>query len=311
VKIQLSPYTLVLKNPLGRAQTGTRHGTLLRVEFPEGPGYADLHPWPEIGDVPIEEQLDLLKSGRHTALTRRTLEFAKRDAEARARKVSLLAGLSIPPSHYLVTESGTQEAINAYETGFRFFKLKLSPDLELAEKRFSSLCKALPAEARIRLDFNELLELEAFHQFLTRIDTTRIDFVEDPAPWTQNGWGKASVRLALDRNVGLANAEAWPEVVIVKPALNDPKTLTGSNRKLVVTSYLDHPLGQASAALIAAEFARDLPAAIETCGLLTHWAYETNDFSALLRNSGPRLLAPEGTGLGFDSVLARQNWREL
>ena len=74
----------------------TRRGALVRV----GNGFADVHPWPELGDAPLERQLTMLARGETTALTRRSLELARIDSDARARSVSLFAGLTIPLSHW-------------------------------------------------------------------------------------------------------------------------------------------------------------------------------------------------------------------
>ena len=44
-----------------------RRGALIRV----GSGFADFHPWPELGDEPLETQLAKLARGETTPLTRR------------------------------------------------------------------------------------------------------------------------------------------------------------------------------------------------------------------------------------------------
>jgi len=63
-------YTLKPRRPLSAlAGARPREGALLRV----GEGFADVHPWPELGDAPLDEQLALLSHGQTTPLTRRSL----------------------------------------------------------------------------------------------------------------------------------------------------------------------------------------------------------------------------------------------
>src|SRR5437763_8510701 len=88
-------YELVPKRRLSPI-AGRREGALIRV----GSGFADVHPWPELGDEPLGAQLDLLRSGKTTTLTRRSLELAKIDGDARERGFNLFAGLQIPRSHW-------------------------------------------------------------------------------------------------------------------------------------------------------------------------------------------------------------------
>lgn len=300
MKIRYAPYELTPRTKLGVARAGKRQGALLAVETQNGVGYADLHPWEELGDAPLSRQLELLRQGELTALTRNSVAIAHRDAEARARGKSLFDGLAIPPSHSLLNEGESFES--AYEHGFRLFKIKLAK---------ASDFKTPPSDVRVRLDFNGRLTPSELREFARQLDPSKIAFIEDPCPWTPEGWEKLPVRLALDRGAHVAEARNWPEVIVIKPAIGDPQALAKNARSFVVTSYLDHPIGQASAAIFAAEAARDYPSAIEPCGLLSHTAYDTTEFSERIRAQGPRMLAPEGTGLGFDDLLAKQDWRAL
>jgi hypothetical protein len=45
--------------------------------------------------------------------------------------------------------------------------------------------------------------------------------------------------------------------------------------------------------------------------LLSQRAYEATEFSEALAQRGPAFLAPEGTGLGFDELLSRLDWRAI
>jgi O-succinylbenzoate synthase len=63
-------------------------------------GYGCVHPWPEFGDAPVEEQLRLLRKGVTTPVTAMALRCAEIDGAARRAGVSLFEGLEIPRSHY-------------------------------------------------------------------------------------------------------------------------------------------------------------------------------------------------------------------
>ena len=79
----------------------------------------------------------------------------------------------------------------------------------------------------------------------------------------------------------------------------------------MVTSYLDHPLGQVAAAYVAAQLWAQFPDRLETCGLLSHLVYQTNEFSEQLCVKEAILIPPEGTGFGFEETLYNQDWRDL
>ena len=60
------------------------------------------------------------------------------------------------------------------------------------------------------------------------------------------------------------------------------------------------------------ELAADYPSKVSTrCGLLTHALYENDPFIERMRSAGPLLIAPEGTGIGFDDLIERLPWERL
>ena len=85
-----SRYTLYPMGALSaRAAAQPREGVLLRGD---NGGYACLQPWPELGDSPLEYELDALREGAPLLLGERALKCMEMDGEARARGVSLFAG---------------------------------------------------------------------------------------------------------------------------------------------------------------------------------------------------------------------------
>jgi o-succinylbenzoate synthase len=258
-----------------RMQSGAvREGALLRV----ADGFADVHPWPELGDAPLEEQLELLARGEITALTRASLHCAAIDHEARRRGVSLFDGLTIPLSHWPGNDPPPD-----------FDTVKLKGVLDV------------PSHVRIRIDFNARLTPEEFVGIAETLPRERIDFIEDPCPYDEAVWHslreRTGLRLALDRFAGVA------DVLVHKPAL---QTEWPVHADVVVTSYMDHAVGQFYAAYVAAT--HDVN---PRCGLMTHVLYEPDAFFERVERDGARLMPPRGTGLGFDDLLERLPWKSL
>ena len=258
-----------------------REGALLRV----GDGFADVHPWPELGDAPLDQQLALLARGETTPLTRASLRCASIDEDARRRGVSLFDGLTIPLSHW---------PGNDPPPGFDTVKLKRVMDV--------------PAHVRIRIDFNARLGAEEFLRIAETLPHERIDFIEDPCPYDDDAWqmlrARTGLRLAYDipPTAGRQPPTAF-DVLVHKPAL---RTEWPVHDDVVVTSYMDHPVGQLFAAYVAAT--HDVN---PRCGLMTHVLYEPDAFVERLERDGARLLPPHGTGLGFDDLLERLPWTSI
>lgn len=261
------------------AAEGPRRGALIRVDG----GYADIHPWPELGDAPLNEQLALLARGETTPLTRASLKFADIDRAARRDERSLFDGLTIPPSHWPGPDP---------PGGFDTVKLK-SID-------------RIPEHVRLRIDFNATLTPEEFVRIAATLPRERVDFIEDPCPYDAATWtdlrARTGLRLALDRG-SVAGQRRGADVLVIKPAIEE---IPPTDSELVVTSYMDHPIGQLCAAYAAAT-----TGITTTCGLVTHVLYEPDPFIDLMQIDGARLIPPGGKGLGFDDLLERLPWRTL
>jgi O-succinylbenzoate synthase len=273
-------YELTPKRRLSAiANDGVRRGALIRVDG----GVADVHPWPELGDLPLDEQLALLARGETTPLTQASLEFASIDAAARRDGRSLFGGLTIPPSHWPGPDP---------QPSFDTVKLK-NVDV-------------IPDRVRLRIDFNATLTVEEFVEIAATLPRERIDFIEDPCPYDADVWRElreeTGLRLALDRGASSFSVNSY-DVLIVKPALEE---IPCTEAEVVVTSYMDHPIGQLCAAYAAAT-----ANITSTCGLITHVLFETDPFIERMRIDGTRLVAPDGRGWGFDDLLGNLPWRKL
>ena len=281
MRVWIHRYRLVPKRSLGAsARPGPRDGALLRF----GDGFADLHPWPELGDPPLDEQLAVLSRGGTTRQIAASMRLAAADADARRRGVSLFAGLTIPASHWPGSD----------------------PPAEFDTAKVKGAA-GLPDRVRLRIDFNLTLSPQAFLSLAASLPRERIDFVEDPCPYDPATWRElrlqSGIPLALDR-VTPAAGEAGFDLLVHKPALE--VEFPRFEGEIVVTSYMDHPVGQFGAAWVAAS-----RRVSSRCGLFTHVLYEPDPFVERVQSDGPRLRAPEGTGIGFDDLLEGIPWKTL
>lgn len=318
MKFAYSHYELESNNSLSVTSSALkRQGFLLKVSFStEIEGYADCHPWPELGDLPLRQQLESIAKGKFTPLTRCALEFAHLDAKARHEGTEILTKKNIPSSHFLVTylfDWTPHHVQQVIQQGYTHVKLKVGRNLEQEIQSLHSLF--LNTSLKLRLDFNEILTRETFHYFLHRIEKLQeqIDFIEDPFPFHSEEWSavqKEGWTLACDRQSHLARHRTEAAgVLIVKPALQtfeEWKERGGQTR--IVTSYLGHPLGQTAAAYVASQV--DSSCSL-VHGLLSHHAYHPTAFSQHLNWQNPQFTTPPGKGFGFDRELANLNWISL
>ncbi len=312
----ISRYTLEPRAALN-ALTGARprEGALVRA----GSGFGDLHPWPELGDLPLDAHLESIAAGRPTPLARRTLDCAAADGEAREGGVSIFHGLQIPPSHYAAGAGELPEFRFLERAGFDCVKVKAGPDAAAEIERLNDAAPSLlGTKLRLRLDFNASItlgELAEIFAGMTAGLAERIEFLEDPVPPDPAAWTEIRKRwhvlIAADREK--PDPACW-DVAVIKPAWEPDETVQEAielGKRLVITSAMDHPLGQAWAAWNAAIAEKDYPGRLLACGLLSHTAFEANAFSEQLATDGAVLLPPEGHGLGFDDLLEGLEWKRL
>ncbi|RFC43192.1 MAG: O-succinylbenzoate synthase [Verrucomicrobia bacterium] len=285
-------------NPL--ASRREFRGALLRADG----GYGCLHPWPELGDFSLEQELAELSRGGAGPLGRRALACCRVDGEARRAGRSLWSGLTIPESHF------TLGAAETVPEGFRLVKVKGGADL----KGLCGRLDRLPGDLRIRLDCNGVLDgLAGFLRFWAALEPwwERIDFVEDPCAYDEGLWRelerRTGVRLALDRWEGPAPED---RIRVIKPAVQADWRGAG---RLVFTSSMDHPVGQLFAAWCAAREVAERPERVLLCGLVTHHLFNAgaDPFLEALGPPRPVLVPPAGTGLGWDDLLEALPWKTL
>ncbi|MFM7604902.1 MAG: hypothetical protein ACKO8Z_06850 [Prosthecobacter sp.] len=284
-------------------------------------GYGCVHPWPEFGDAPVEEQLRLLAEGITTPVTEMALQCAAVDGEARRAGVSLFESLTIPRSHYswsFASETEPQME-RVMEEGWGAIKAKGFANYGETMRFLEGCAKRFEAQGvRLRVDFNGVLDrltFEKFVEFMPLRVYRSLDFVEDPFPYDADAWEAIRQRWG----VGLALDKGWKasthgfDALVVKPARRDWRRLADLHvdKRLVMTSAMDHALGQMFAAYQAAT-ASAQGYSLDFCGLCTEHLFEKDAFFERVRSHGGFLEADRsGGGLGFGEVLEALPWRRL
>lgn len=290
-------------------------GALIRIDG----GFGCIHPWPELGDPPLDKCLADLAGARRWPVVKRAIRCAEYDREARVFEHSLFEEMEVPESHATLAKGNAAEVALAVEAGFSTVKLKTGRDPAAEGKFLDDMAAGFP-NVKWRLDFNESLEPDAAAAFLLALaPKTReaIDFVEDPCPYSASAWTdlrkQTRVKLAVDREAAPLSAAA--QVMVIKPAIDEPFLLAEAalhhRQRVVLTGYMDHPLGQAFAAWEAARLGLQFPGLVGLCGLQTHHLFEPDEFIEALGPWSPAFQVPAGSGLGFDDLLEALPWTRL
>lgn len=322
--ISFSPYQLLsARNTFAEP----REGALLSFLDADGnAGYADCHPWTELGDDPLDSQLKWLSEGKMTALTKQSMAFARIDRQARISQKNIFEEINTPQNHYHISDTkllSKQLLAKLANERYNFIKVKVgrnyAEDCQLLNEYAENL---RAARLKIRLDFNCRYDEKNFLQFLKECSSNLdiVDFFEDPITYQSDLWQRIrsehAVKLACDRDS--AQALDFPDscdFLVVKPAIQTiapflEKDLNG--RRLVFTSYLDHPIGQLAGLYSASLVLKNRPDILSDCGFLTHHAYEQNLFSQRFLTKGSQLIpSTAGTGFGYDEYLENLEWGSL
>ncbi|MES2658769.1 MAG: enolase C-terminal domain-like protein [Verrucomicrobiota bacterium] len=290
-------------------------GALIQIDG----GFGCIHPWPELGDPTLEKCLADLGGARRWPIVRRAIRCAEYDRASRVFDNSLFEEMEVPASHATLAKADVAEIALAVEAGFTTVKLKTGRDL-MTEAKFLDEMTAEYPQLKWRLDINESLAPGDASDFLLGLaekTRTAIDFVEDPSPYSETAWKEirrqTRMKLAVDREAAPLSSAA--QVMVIKPAIDEPFLLgeaaLGHSQNVVLTSYMDHPVGQAFAAWEAARLGLQFPGLVGVCGLQTHHLFEPDAFTEALGPWSPEFKVPDGTGLGFDDLLDALPWTRL
>jgi O-succinylbenzoate synthase len=317
-RVKFYIYSVIASGQLNaRATEFHRQGALIQTD--EG-GVGCIHPWPELGDATLEEELAALRDRKPLALGKQALECARVDGEARNKGVNLFDGLVIPKSHATLPPSVSPATVRLMGLhGFRAGKVKAMTSAEATAERLSVLASVAP-DWRWRLDFNAMLEEREAMIFWRNLSPELrglIDFVEDPCPFSRESWThlmSEGMPIACDlfldpQNPPMQDADT-PPIRIIKPA-REAIPAKGSGQH-VFTSVMDHAIGQLWATWNAAKYYEGTPVdEIPLCGLCTHLLFKNDPFFNDLGEMAPTITPPAGTGLGFDHLLATLPWSPL
>ncbi len=319
MKLEYHRYTLRGRSEDRLNSRSTRSkfpGALIRVD---GVGVGCIHPWTELGDSSLSDELMALEAGSPLTLGSVALECASVDGQARREGKSIFENSSsgdLPVSHWSAGPTDNPNAVAA--DGFAVAKLKLGADITAAVER-TERWVACAGMNFLRLDFNTALTPEQFVEFwnsLSGLARQKIQFVEDPTPFDLDQWLKLQAATGAKLAVDLRPAqdiENWDGWLILKPAV---LTMVQQRRlieafdseKIVFTSYMDHAIGQTWAMYCASQF----PEVRNVAGLLSHERFASGDeFFSQIRRRGPRFESPTGSGLGFDDLLEGLPWKPL
>ncbi len=267
-------YRLPLRQPLRTAHGPwtEREGIIVRLEDEAGrAGYGEIAPIPWFGTETLAEAAEVCgKFGdRVTAATldrvsvrMGAVRFAL--AAARSRPGEERPAPRIPLTALLPAGKAALAALPArIEAGWLSFKWKVG--VEPADEELGlldDLLGALPAYAKLRLDANGAWDRRTAERWLGRCADRPIEFVEQPvAPADESTLhGLAEdypVKLALDESVAQLDearrwqAEGWPGVFVIKPALAGPLEdiaawVVANQADVVLSSAIETALGRAA-----------------------------------------------------------------
>ncbi len=217
MKISVFRYS-IFPDSAGNSQSSrdAREGALLRVESQNKTDYADCHTWSELGDLPLDEQLEQFASGAMNSLDERMINLSDFDAH--------IHPADIPESHYLVTD-----LMNASPPDFCFqvIKVKMGRCLQEETEQLIKIIRLWPDSLSWRLDFNAALDQDSFEYWLHNFPSdcaTRLEFIEDPIPYDAQVWRQITERfqvtLALDRaGDPLEQCADGADVLVIKPSV--------------------------------------------------------------------------------------------
>ena len=307
MKIWITPYG-VDKKP---------NGFLIKFQSQDfRAGYADCRPWPVFNDASVEQHMELLKNRKLNALLKRSIFFAHLDGVAREEKRSLWPNHVRLRSHFTLLDlaqlSSDEFLQKIREQGFRTLKLKVGRDLA----KEIPLCLRLGEKNwfRLRLDFNGV-DAEPFLKKMSSLFLSQIDLIEDPGVFNQTHWlqleSRYGIKTALDQATSFDTKSAIEDKAhfakIIKPARENQF----ARAQDVITNSLDHPIGQAFAALQAQHSIERLGLQTRDYGLQSAHLFEPNPYFAQMSTGTAYFQAIPGAGIGFDELLEREPWTAI
>ncbi len=290
--MEFCPYRLPIEAPISsQSREEVIEGLLLK----EGNFFSVFQKWPatswEIQEMLLKQHhLSELKSdfpfwsGRYEDLL---LQYGYRfdDGDCMlARPRVHISGGSLA-SHD--RESLERLSRNAQMNSDSLVKFKMGVDLP---KERELLLSALDLPFRLRMDFSNSLSYHECHSFLESLPLeviAQIDCLEDPCEYSDRDWAalkkEFEVLLASDFQKDKSachEADYWVVKISQNFQLELDLALT-SNKKILITSNMEHPIGEAYAYFMAAHWQQQFGEQFVEAGVMP---------SLLYRGSGPAIL---------------------
>ncbi len=307
MKIWVSPYELEPHEILGGVHH-SRKGVLLKFETVGGLiRYSLYQPIESLGDVPLDVFVENLK---------KKSEVVDLDILNKVKKVSIsLEDVSRYKNQKVgvyysspSVASFLEEAQDIEKMNFKTVKIKVSKISEIENSL--SLLSELPFD--YIFDFNTKASPSEFASMTKETQSffkTRVLYVEDPY---KEKLKFSYAKLASDFN----DYEGFEDVVVLKPTGFNHDMKNSNGKDVVVTTYLDHPLGQIIAALWAVKYkeesecpqGQNLGKLRNECGLYSHTYYKPHKYSELFkREPFIHLSALDG----FLKLLDQEDWSRV
>ncbi len=309
----------------GHGGWNIREGLLVRLEDESNViGYGEIAPMPLFGSESIDEAGDYCRhlNGRindssidsmdyNLPACRFALESARDTIQrgiGNSEKREVRVAALLPHG-----ENGLKNLKKYSERGFTTYKWKMGVnELEDEQSVFARIVKALPDNARIRLDANGALTVRQAEDWLKILDDHDIEFLEQPLPPSEMNsmyelTRKYRTPIALDESVAtfenLKNTvdRGWPGLLIVKPSIMGSLTAwytwrSQSHTPVIFSSVFETAIGfQAGLKLAAACEMQDYAA-----GYGTNSYFLDDGFS--LHGDGPILNADLCTLEDFEKI---------
>lgn len=298
MKILFSYYQLTKTAKLNSKDLSSfQNGALIKVVIGEHWGVADICPKIELGDQPLEIEIE-----RKGPLFKKALELANADLKARKEKRSLLQNKAVENNLLILN----YKLADLNSKNFLKKTIKIKADDQIANLALK--LNQIQQDVKIRIDFNSCLTEKMFTHFILSLKgetIKKIEYIEDPTE-LNSSWEIWNQKIPLafdfqkaDYNPSLAKYQ------IIKPSRQD---VPASTKNVIFTSAMEHPVGLAHALRIAQPFAT------KVFGYATLDVFEDVGFHQyFIKNENEINFSEQALndfGIGMTTILNELNWQQ-
>jgi len=231
--------------------------------------------WAEASPLPgfsLDSIEDVIGALRGEDVTSKSLQFA-----LSALEEPVITRAAVPWNYLLV---GDRDRVMAgvdrcMESGCRAAKLKVGRgDLQAEIELVKLVRERLPSEVRLRLDANQAWTMDQATMFVDSLQGVDLEYVEEPLQNPQqleDLFSRTGVRYALDETLSQhEQIDRWPNAaaLICKPTILGGRAaverLVATGKPITFTAAFESGVGVARIVQLAAEFAPDCAAGLDT-----------------------------------------------